>query len=74
MDSFPKTVSPDALLAVAKDLFIQVYPSRMPNNSDPQLLSERAGYERYQQAEYLAAEFAEFFNYLANSMQKLGRL
>lgn len=56
-----KTVTPDALLMAAKDLFIQVYPSRMPKDSDPQLLTNRAGYERYQEAQYLASEFANFF-------------
>ncbi len=67
-------VSPDALLNVAKDLFIQIYPSRMPAGSDPQILCEKAGYDRTKQAEYLAQEFAVFFSFLADSMQEKGRL
>jgi len=74
MENQSKTVSPDALLAVAKDLFIQVYPSRMPDNSDPQLLTKHAGYDRSKESQYLASEFATFFNYLAESMQKRDRL
>lgn len=74
MDAQNKTVTPDALLMVAKELFIQVYPTRMPENSDPQLLTERAGYDRTKSAQYLASEFATFFSYLSDSMQKVGRL
>lgn len=74
MENQNKTVTPDALLMVAKELFIQVYPTRMPDNSDPQLLTKTAGYDRTKEAQYLASEFAAFFSYLSDSMQKAGRL
>lgn len=74
MNTQDKTVTPDALLMVAKELFLHVYPTRMPDNSDPQLLTKTAGYDRTAEAKYLASEFAEFFSYLSDSMQKLGKL
>lgn len=74
MNTQNKTVTPDALLMVAKELFIQVYPSRMPDDSDPQLLTKAAGYDRTAEAKYFAAEFVDFFNYLSDSMQKSGKL
>lgn len=67
-------ISNDALLQVSKELFLSVYPTRMPDGSDPKGLCEAARYDRTAQAKYLAEEFSEFFFMVSNSMHKKGLL